>query len=215
MIIQLNNLHRLDIESLTRSRLIVNKAVEFALITRRYGNNGTAIADRDHSLGIDNSGTFSIIQNLLQTFRYLTFVLSYRTTQRQKFGRCAITHLRLIVDNLIYTTYDIGKYADSFATLPKARILLIRSAHNIAHHIAYSSQSHTQYGNLLTIQKRALDTNFLQHILHIGILIVRSIWIEHQHHAHLVGRSLTTLYIGPRGGKTFRLDKPFCSLHTA
>ena len=117
LIIKLNNLYGLYIKCFTRSRLVMNKTTELTLITGRYRNNGPTITYRHHGVGIDNTGTFGIVEHLIQALGNLSLMLAYGSTYLQQLGRGAIANLTIVINQLIDTAHHIGEDAYSLAAL--------------------------------------------------------------------------------------------------
>ncbi len=211
-------LHHLDgfyVESLARGRLVVDKSVQLALVARRHGDHGAAVAHGDHRLGIHYARALGVVQHLLQPLGHLPLVVADSATHGQQLGRGAVANMPLVVDELVDAAYHVGEDAHPLAALAKPRVTPLGTAQQETHHVAHRRQGAAQHGHFGRIEESPLDADLLHNTVRIGEFVARSVGIEHHQHAHLVGGILPPLDLLARRGKVLRLDNPPRGLHAA
>ena len=212
---QLHNLHRLDVDRTARGRLVMYESAQLAFVCRRDGNHRTSVTHREHRVGIHDTRTLGIGQHLLQAFCHLSLVVADGSTYRQQFGRGAVAYAALVVDYLVYTAYDVGKDTHIGAARTQTRILRLGAVQYETDHIAHGRKRPSQDNHLRDVEEAARDTDLGDDMLDIGILLARSVGIEHQQHAHLVCRTLAAFDLLARGTERLLHNAAPRRLHTA
>lgn len=57
LVIDLDDLDRLDVNRLAGSRLVVDEPFDLSLVSGRDRNHGPSVADRDRGVGVDQAGS--------------------------------------------------------------------------------------------------------------------------------------------------------------
>ena len=122
-VVDLHHLDRLDVERASGSRLVVDEALQFALVGRGDRNHGFAFADRNLGVGIDDAGVLGGRQHGLQTFGGLSLAFADGAPDLQQTGRSVVLHVAETIDDGVDPLHDFGKGRDAAAAGVKRRIL--------------------------------------------------------------------------------------------
>ena len=190
-VVQLHHLGRLDIEGLARSRLVVDKAVELALISCRNGDYGTTITNRYRGVALDDAARLCRLQNRLQSLRDLSLVTTYLLANVSKLFRCIVAHRVALVDdstnvrhNMPQRLYRLGKCYKSGV---EVAIALVQELHKVTGRDERTSKLY----HLGHLQEGALNLCLLDYLGDVVELLGWSLSLGDEYAFHLISQSVT------------------------
>ena len=187
LVIDLDDLDRLDVNRLAGSRLVVDEPFDLSLVGGRDRNHGPSVADRDRGVGVDQTGSLRRTHDLQQPAGCLSLPLADRATDREQLGRGVVPDTSELVDDRVDVGDDRRKSAHVPAQFPEPGVLSVFPAAEKGDERVDRRESLAQRDDFLHVQKCAYDGGLFQERLRIDEAAVRESAFEHQRGPHLVG----------------------------
>ena len=118
-VIDFDNLDRLDVEGLARGRFVVDETLQLAFIGRCDRNHRPAVADREHRVGLHDTGFLGIRQHLLQAFGGLPLPFEDHPPDLLQLRRSVVPNLAVLIDDTVDRPNDLRESLDPPAAEPQ------------------------------------------------------------------------------------------------
>ena len=200
LVVDLHHLDRLDVEGLSRRRLVVDESVQFAFVARGDRNHGPPVADRDLGVGIDDARPLGRSQHGLQALGRLPLAFADGPTNLLQGRRGVVLHVAEAVQNGVDAPHDLRERRHAARAGIQRRIALF-AAEDEGDDAADDRQRLAQGHDLLHVEERTLDAQFGDDVINVGILSAGEIALHFEHETHLVGERQAAFDLARRGRK--------------